>query len=73
MLTSILKLINLENYNLFSFMCCCCYGFCFFFFLNSRVIFFPVVICNWFSLFVYMHAVLVISSVQSNLLLKNLF
>ena len=31
MLMSILKLINLENYNLFSFMCCCCYGFCFFF------------------------------------------
>ena len=46
MLTSILKLINLKNYNLFSFMCCCCYCCCFFFFFNSRVIFIPVVICK---------------------------
>ena len=37
MLTSILKLINLENYNLFSFIRCC-------FFFTSNFI--PVVICN---------------------------
>ena len=37
MLKSVLKLINLENYNIFSFICCFC---CFFF---SRVILFS---CN---------------------------